>query len=651
MQQALSSPGIQNTLLLPECDTTYNYGTLQSLVSSTPKHVIVPTASDEEYYSGLEYAYRFDSDSELSDDELGAELGDVEYPDLVSDLRVWTIENNVSHSQLSALLKVLRKQKGFQSLPVDSRTVMQTPRLSTAQICSPGKYVHFGFSNILTRLQQSLPDLNVTDLVWQLNIDGIPLTKSSSTQFWPILAYPANTSVSPVPVGIYCGSKKPESSNEFLSPLVSEILELNIKVQLFCCDAPARSYISGVKGHNAFSGCSKCKQVGKTVQNRVTFSTNRGEIRTNESFRSFEDEDHHNYKTILTDLKDLDMTGDFVYEYMHLVCLGVTKKLIILWMRGSHRIFKLSAVQVNMISNKLLSMKPFVCTEFNRKPRPLQEIDRWKATELRQFLLYSGPIATKEVLPADHFNLFMCLFVAIRILVSPNLFSSMNQYAESLLDYFVSAFPKLYGEHFVSYNVHGLLHLASDSKKFGPLDTFSAFRFENQLGKLKRMVRSSNNQLSQIERRLYEMQSVTLDSHSKPSSSINHTGQHEKGPLLADLTSPQFKIVEFSNFKLVCNSDTNSYCLTKSGKFLKILNSCYSNAKMCQVLIAIHFRRKESLFMFPCDSKLIGVFVADTGSSESSFLTVEPSDLLVKCQVFPHGQNQLAVFPIIHCEV
>lgn len=56
----------------------------------------------------------------------------------------------------------------------------------------------------------------------------------------------------------------------------------------------------------------------------------------------------------------------------------------------------------------------------------------------------------------------------------------------------------------MTFNVHGLLHLANDSAKYGPLETFSAWLFESYLGKLKRKLRISHP-LSQICNRIAEM--------------------------------------------------------------------------------------------------------------------------------------------------
>lgn len=47
---------------------------------------------------------------------------------------------------------------------------------------------------------------------------------------------------------------------------------------------------------------------------------------------------------------------------------------------------------------------------------------------------------------------------------------------------FVKDFALIYGLDFVGYNIHSLIHLAQDVRKFGPLDSISCFPLETFLG-------------------------------------------------------------------------------------------------------------------------------------------------------------------------
>lgn len=80
--------------------------------------------------------------------------------------------------------------------------------------------------------------------------------------------------------------------------------------------------------------------------------------------------------------------------------------------------------------------------------------------------------------------------------------------AEDLLKAFVLDFQTLYGDKNVTFNVHNLLHIVGDVRKFGPMDSFSAFRFENYIGKVKKLVRKGDKLLTQIHRRLSEIKVV-----------------------------------------------------------------------------------------------------------------------------------------------
>lgn len=71
------------------------------------------------------------------------------------------------------------------------------------------------------------------------------------------------------------------------------------------------------------------------------------------------------------------------------------------------------------------------------------------------------------------------------ILLSNNM-NEYIDYARDLMIYFVKQFEIIYGKHLVSHNVHGLIHIADDYERFGPLDNISAFPFENFMKNLKK---------------------------------------------------------------------------------------------------------------------------------------------------------------------
>ncbi|XP_064463551.1 uncharacterized protein LOC135374544, partial [Ornithodoros turicata] len=190
---------------------------------------------------------------------------------------------------------------------------------------------------------------------------------------------------------------------------------------------------------------------------------------------------------------------------MHLLCLGVMKRLLHIWIGGRYGRGKLAADHQRTVTERLKSFRKYFPSMFQRKPRGIDEVDRWKATEFRTFLLYAGPVALKQLLPDQLYEHFIVLHVATRILASPALYRTHNEYASRLLKYFVQEMGELYGTTQLVYNTHSLVHLARDCLQHGPLDSFSAFPFESYLGKLKRMLRTTSCPLSQISRRFSEM--------------------------------------------------------------------------------------------------------------------------------------------------
>ncbi|KYN10216.1 hypothetical protein ALC57_17656 [Trachymyrmex cornetzi] len=162
-----------------------------------------------------------------------------------------------------------------------------------------------------------------------------------------------------------------------------------IKLHALVCDAPAKSFILGVKNHNGYYSCTKCTE-GKYVNGRVYFpikDTNPF-LQTDEDFFNNKYEDYQIVETIFIKIPKFGPITDVPLDYMHLVCLGVVKKLILLWLTGPLSV-RLSNNMINNISEQLMQIRNSVPYDYTRRPRSMKHVRLWKATEFRQFFLNS----------------------------------------------------------------------------------------------------------------------------------------------------------------------------------------------------------------------------------------------------------------------
>ena len=126
--------------------------------------------------------------------------------------------------------------------------------------------------------------------------------------------------------------------------------------------------------------------------------------------------------------------------------------------------------------------------------------------------------------------------------------------------------PKIYGNEQLVYNVHSLIHLTDDARKFGSLNNISCFPFENYLGRLKRVVRRPQSPISQIIRRYREkIRTVELFSADNIFTT-RHKQKHNKGPLpLSHSYCDQYKKY-LATFVISTNEPDN--CFEVKGKIL-----------------------------------------------------------------------------------
>lgn len=427
-----------------------------------------------------------------------------------------------------------------------------------------------------------------------------------------------------------------------------------ISFEAFVLDAPAKSFILGVKGHTGYSSCTRCWQSGKWIEHCMVFPNLDGLPRANEEFLNQIDEDFHSSRTPLIDIPNINFITGIPLDYLHAVCLGVVRTLMNTWiLQGSHQC-KFPASVTFSLSTKLISLSSYNPCEFNRKPRSLIEIKRWKGTEFRQFLLYTGPVILKldECMGLNKgsniYSHFLSLSIAMFILLSPNFCLKYQQYAKELLLHFVTETKSLYGMKYLTHNFHCLTHIADHVTTFGPLDNCSAFKYENFLQFFKKRIRKGSKPLQQIVRRLSEiMESDYFKLQaSHQISEPGCLGPHSDGPVLNCDPLRQYHALNTPTFKLSrCNAD--SFCYLKNGSVFKIENIAFPVQSDELMIIGKTFECRELFFGQPyIDSSKLGIFlVSSLGSLEST----PASEICQEAVALPY-KNKVVVFPLIHTQ-
>lgn len=164
----------------------------------------------------------------------------------------------ISEAAGNELLKVLKKY--HPNLPLNIKTLKKTLNKNSSDgkgiiELDGGHYSHIGLrKNVEEFLANNFYQKN--PIQFDVGIDGVPLTKSSNSQLWPILG-----NIVPYKedflIGILHGHKKPTCANAFLKPFIDEMQDIEknpiihkgnrvqVEIRSFVCDAPARSYILG----------------------------------------------------------------------------------------------------------------------------------------------------------------------------------------------------------------------------------------------------------------------------------------------------------------------------------------------------------------------------------------------------------------------
>jgi hypothetical protein len=318
---------------------------------------IESSGSECDYYENYEISETDkDIDGEVSNHDAD---GDTNMQSLEADLSQWAVRNNITRNAVNELLHILRCNG--HALPKDARTLLKTPRCTPSVKKCGGEYVYFGIEagilNVLAQYSSLSRDCDSVSLL--VNVDGLPIHKSSVKEFWPILC--AFDKCTPFIVALYYGQGKPSDVNEYLYNFLEEYKKLKqtgvhfngkilgVDIKAIVCDAPARQYLKCIKGHAGFQACERCTVQGTRKENRTVMSVQPScKPRTEQEFANFAYKGAHQLSISPLVAYGISCIESFVLDYMHVICLGVVRRILFFFRKGP-RNCRLSSVLASQL--------------------------------------------------------------------------------------------------------------------------------------------------------------------------------------------------------------------------------------------------------------------------------------------------------------
>ena len=202
-------------------------------------------------------------------------------------------------------------------------------------------------------------------------------------------------------------------------------------------------------------------------------------------------------RSVLLDQPDFDMIGDIPSEYMHLMCLGVVKRMVELTFNvGDNRPRITNRKRSSPIMYNIRIRCILVPREFSRRCRNL-DFAVFKAQEYRNIILFFFEIVVEciELEFVKERKLWLNIAYVIRACILPN-----EEFEKVQLNTIFKAceliynlYEELFGERNCSYSIHVTFSHILKVRGNVPLTDRSAFMFESFFGEMKHLFQPGTN--------------------------------------------------------------------------------------------------------------------------------------------------------------
>lgn len=301
------------------------------------------------------------------------------------------------------------------------------------------------------------------------------------------------------------------------------------------------------------------------------------------------------------------------------------------------------------LSSYLLRCNSTLPFEIHRRIRSFDHIHYWKGTEFRTFLLYLGIVVLKNHLDQNEYQMFLDFYCAVTI-CSSNFYTAYLPLARKLFIDVINAHIANFGEDSITMNIHNLSHVVDDVENFGPLNTISAYEFENSLHHIKLRLKQCNKPLEQIVRRISELSrasaskpiSILLQSNDEFPHLKHQCISHDHPDVLA------FRLVNYKPNAMLSSVDDvekNKWFLTFDNAIVEFHFITKDVTQKKHLIWRWPLKNTENFFDKPIRSSYVNVFLSDRERREPRFFHM--NSIKAKMFCLPY-ENKWVFIPLLH---
>ena len=353
----------------------------------------------------------------------------------------------------------------------------------------------------------------------QLSLDGIQEAKSSLVSL-DTYSVCFNDCRNVYPIRLLRPINKSKfDENEHLASVVQDINDNDILIHTAVMDRLKRNFAKCIMSHSAYYACEYCESpaflltctatgsdnIEKTVKKQLVwpYDTINGKLRTVLEIRRIaerileegplprDEAKGITGMSIFLDQPRFHYIKDFPCEYLHTVCLGVSKRLVELTFRvgeNRERVTKRKLSDPQLFNIYISSVQVF--REFGRRCRNL-DFSVFKGQEFRNVVLFFFVLVIKCIEPehTDEIKVWYYFAFMVRACVLPN--SEFRTIPDKIVfnacENFYRLFQKVYGKKNCSYSVHVVASHLLLIRGTQPLTFRSAFKFESFFSEMKNL--------------------------------------------------------------------------------------------------------------------------------------------------------------------